>query len=69
VQYNVSAARVHLQEITRLHTAAHGGEIPVVAYDRFHPKAEQLGSERYLFPRNRARGVGRYAAMGVNVTV
>ncbi len=32
--------------------AAHGGEIPVVAYDRFHSKAEHLGPERYLFQWN-----------------
>ena len=52
LQYDVSAARVHLQAITRLHKAAHGGEIPIVAYDRFHSKAEQLGAERYLFQWN-----------------
>ena len=31
LQYDVSAARDHLQEITRLLKAAHGGQIPVVA--------------------------------------
>src|ERR1700687_3850577 len=59
LEYDVSAARVHLQEITRLLKATHHGEIPVVRYDPFHSKAEHLGAERYLFPRNRARGVGR----------
>jgi len=58
LQYDVSAARQHMQEITRLLKAAHGGQVPVVFYTNQHPKAEQLGAERYL-PRNRARGVGR----------
>ena len=58
LQYDVSAARQHLQEITRLLKAAHGGQVPVVFYTNQHPKAAQLGAERYLFPRNRARGVG-----------
>jgi hypothetical protein len=31
---------------------AHGGQIPIVAYDSSHPKAEQLGAERYLFQWN-----------------
>ena len=52
LQYDVSAARLHLQEITRLLKAAHGGQVPVVAYDPSHPKAEQLGAERYLFQWN-----------------
>ena len=69
LQYDVSAARVHLHQITRMLKAAHGGHIPTVAYDPQHPKAEHLGAERYLFPRNRTRGVGRQAALGVNVTV
>jgi len=56
LQYDVSAAGQHLQEMTRLLKAAHGGQVPVVAYSREHPKAEQLGAERFLFPRNRARG-------------
>ena len=51
-QYDVSAARVHLQEITGLLRDAHGGQVPVVAYDPTHPKAEQLGAERYLFQWN-----------------
>src|SRR5260221_4513379 len=41
LQYDVSAARLHLQEITRLLKAAHGGQVPVVAYDPSHPTAEQ----------------------------
>jgi hypothetical protein len=52
LQYDVSAARLHLQEITRLLKAAHRGQVPVVAYDPSHPKAEQLGAERYLFQWN-----------------
>lgn len=52
LQHDVSAARVHLQAITQLLKAAHGGQVPVVAYDRGHPKAEQLGAERYLFQWN-----------------
>ena len=52
LQYDVSAARVHLQEITRLLTSAHGGHIPTVAYDAHHPKAEHLSPERYLFQWN-----------------
>src|SRR6266702_6238971 len=32
LQYDVSAARVHLQEITRLLTSVHGGLIPTVPY-------------------------------------
>ncbi len=48
LQYDVSAARVHLQEITRLLKATHGGQVPVVPYSNQHPKAEQLGRERYL---------------------
>jgi hypothetical protein len=42
LQYDVSAARVHLHEITRLLKAAHGGQIPTVSYDPQHPKAEHL---------------------------
>jgi hypothetical protein len=49
LQYDVSAARQHLQEMTRLLKAAHGGQVPVVGYNRHHPKAEQLGAERFLF--------------------
>jgi hypothetical protein len=52
LEYDVSAARVHLQEITRLLKATHHGEIPVVRYDPFHSKAEHLGAERYLFQWN-----------------
>jgi hypothetical protein len=52
LEYDVSAARTHLQEMTRLLKAVHDGEIPVVAYDRFHSKAEHLGPERYLFQWN-----------------
>src|SRR5207245_1844250 len=62
LQYDVSAARVHLHEITHLLKAAHGGHIPTVAYDPQHPKAEHIGAERYLFARNRTRGGGREAA-------
>jgi len=52
LQYDVSAARVHLHEITRLLKAAHGGQIPTVSYDPQHPKAEHLGAERYLYQWN-----------------
>jgi hypothetical protein len=52
LQYDVSAARQHLQEITRLLKAAHGGQVPVVFYTNQHPKATQLGAERYLFQWN-----------------
>jgi hypothetical protein len=52
LQYDVSAARQHLQEMTRLLKAAHGGQVPVVSYTNQHPKAEQLGAERYLFQWN-----------------
>jgi len=52
LQYDVSAARIHLHEITRLLTSAHSGQIPTVRYDPQHPKAEQLGAERYLFQWN-----------------
>jgi hypothetical protein len=52
LQYDVSAARQHLQEITRLLKAAHGGQVPVVFYTNQHPKAAQLGAERYLFQWN-----------------
>jgi hypothetical protein len=52
LEYDVSAARVQLQEITRLLKATHHGEIPVVRYDPFHSKAEHLGAERYLFQWN-----------------
>jgi hypothetical protein len=53
LQYDVSAARVHLHEITRLLKASHDGHIPSVPYDPQHTKAEQLGAERYLFQWNR----------------
>jgi len=49
LQYDVSAARVHLQQMTAQLKAAHRGQIPAVPYHSFHPKAEQLGIERYLF--------------------
>ena len=49
LEYDVSAARVQLQEITRILKAAHGGQIPVVRYDPFHAKSEFLSPERYLF--------------------
>ena len=49
LQYDVSAARTLLEEITRLLKAAHGGHIPSVPYDAQHPKAEHLDTERYLF--------------------
>lgn len=52
LHYDVSAARKHLQEMTRILRAAHDGELPVVAYDPTHPKAEHLGAERYLFQWN-----------------
>src|SRR6266581_2498856 len=52
LQYYVSAARQHLQDMTRLLKAAHGGQVPVVAYSPQHPKAEQLGAERFLFQWN-----------------
>ena len=52
LQYDVSAARVHLQEITRMLKAAHDGQVPVVSYSNQHPKAEQLGAERFLFQWN-----------------
>jgi len=52
LQYDVSAARQHLQDMTRLLKAAHGGQVPVVAYSPQHPKAEQLGAERFLFQWN-----------------
>jgi hypothetical protein len=52
LQYDVSAARVHLHEIARLLEAVHGGYIPSVAYDPQHAKAEHLGAERYLFQWN-----------------
>ena len=59
LQYDVSAARVHLHQITRMLKAAHGGHIPTVAYDPQHPKAEHLGAERYLFQWN-----GRHLSPG-----
>jgi hypothetical protein len=52
LEFDVSAARVQLQDITRLLKAKHNGEIPVIPYDRFHAKAEQFGPERYLFQWN-----------------
>jgi hypothetical protein len=52
LQYDVSAARQHFQEMTRLLKAAHGGQVPVVFYSNHHPKADQLGAERYLFQWN-----------------
>ncbi len=39
LHYDVSAARVHLQEMARLLKAAHGGHIPIVHYDPQHPNA------------------------------
>jgi hypothetical protein len=39
--------------MTRLLKATHGGQVPVVAYSPHHPKAEQLGTERFLFQWNR----------------
>ena len=38
LQYDVSAARVHLHEIARLLEAVHGGHIPSVPYDPQHAK-------------------------------
>ena len=52
LHYDVSAARVHVHEISRLLKAAHGGHVPRVPYDSQHPKAEHLGAERYLFQWN-----------------
>src|SRR5437899_7758882 len=52
LQYDVSAARVHLHEIARLLKAVHGGHIPSVPYDPQHIKAEHPGAERYLFQWN-----------------
>jgi len=52
LQYDVSAARVHLQVISHLLKAAHGGQVAVVPYSKQHPKAEHLGPERYLFQWN-----------------
>jgi len=52
LQYDVSAARVHLHEIARLLEAVHGGHIPSVPYDPQHAKSEHLGAERYLFQWN-----------------
>ncbi len=52
LQYDVSAARVHLHEIARLLEAVHGGHIPSVPYNPQHAKAEHLGAERYLFQWN-----------------
>jgi hypothetical protein len=52
LEYDVSAACVHLQKITRLLKAKHNGQIPAVPYDPFHSKAEHLGPERYLFRWN-----------------
>jgi hypothetical protein len=52
LQYDVSAARVHLQAITHLLKSAHGGQVPVVPYNPSYPKAEQLGAERYVFQWN-----------------
>ncbi len=49
LQYDVSAARTHLQKIARVLEAAHDGHIPRVPYDPRHAKAEHLGAERYLF--------------------
>jgi hypothetical protein len=54
LEYDVSAVRGHLQAITRLLQDAHGGQVPIVRYDPSHPKAEQLGAERYFFPVERA---------------
>jgi integrase len=52
LQYDASAAHVHLQEIARLLKSAQGGHIPTVPYDPQHPKAEHLGAERYIFQWN-----------------
>src|SRR5260221_13713745 len=49
LEYDVSAARAQLLEITRLLKAKHDGEISMVRYDPTHSKAEHLGPERYLF--------------------
>ena len=49
----MTAASDHLEEITRLLQAVHGGRVPVVPYDPRHPKAEELGAERFLFQWNR----------------
>src|SRR5262249_52393966 len=49
LQYDVSAARTHLQEIAHVLESAHGGHIPRVPYDPQHAKAEHLGAERYIF--------------------
>src|SRR5438132_12850539 len=59
LQYDVSAARVHLQTITHLLKSTHGGHIPTVPYDPQHPKAEHLDAERYLFQWN-----GRHLSTG-----
>ena len=52
LEYDVSAARAQLQEITRLLKTKHDGKIPVVRYDPTHSKAEHLSPERYLFQWN-----------------
>jgi len=36
LQYDVSAARVHLQEIARLLKTRHGGQVPIVPDDPQH---------------------------------
>jgi len=52
LKYDVSAARKHLREMTRLLKNTHQGHVPVVSYTRSHRKAEHLGTERYLFQWN-----------------
>jgi hypothetical protein len=74
LEYDVSAARVQLQEITRLLKAKHNGEIPVVRYDPTHSKAEHLGAERYLFQwkgrhfrESMANGLIRFVLDGIEL--
>ena len=74
LEYDVSAARAQLQEITRLLKAKHDGEIPVVRYDPTHSKAEHLGAERYLFQWNgrhfresMANGLIRFVLDGIEL--
>jgi hypothetical protein len=74
LEYDVSAARAQLQEITRLLKAKHDGEIPVVRYDPTHSKAEHLGPERYLFQWNErhfresmANGLIRFVLDGIEL--
>jgi hypothetical protein len=74
IEYDVSAARTQLQDITRLLKAKHDGEIPVVRYDPTHSKAEHLGPERYLFQWNgrhfresMANGLIRFVLDGIDL--